>query len=63
MEFPVMAHAESNRSPAPTSDTETAAPARTTYRIPTLRKLDLRATERAVGTGAGGDFTGSGDLN
>ena len=63
MEFPVMAHAESNRSPAPTSDTETAAPARAAYLIPTLRKLDFRQTEGPVGIGAGGDYAASFNLN
>ncbi len=49
-----MAHAESNRSPSPARDSETAEPTRAAYRIPKLLKLDLKETEGLGGSGADG---------
>lgn len=59
MEFPVMAHAESNRSSSLDPNAESVGPARSAYASPRLLKLDLTETEglsggNQDGIGAGG---------
>ncbi len=49
MEFPVMAHAESNRSSSLDPNAESVGPARSAYASPRLLKLDLTETEGLSG--------------
>jgi hypothetical protein len=54
-----MAHAESNRSPALTQDTDPAASPRFRYAAPRLLKVDLAETEG----GGGPDLDGTNGSN